>query len=204
MPFASCCARTTSAANCGTNAVPVSAWMLDSSANSAKIRGTPSRGCFASIPASCVPPTVFGKTVAAAALIARRGVNTLVLVHSTELLRQWQERLQTFLGCGKDMVGIIGGGKSRPTGRIDIAVMQSLHRQGETNPIVENYGHVIIIDECHHLSAVSFEAILKRVRACYVLGFTATLVRRDDCRRDCTCFRAGRQGAGPDRANRPS
>lgn len=123
-------------------------------------------------------PTAFGKTVTAAALIARRGVNTLVLVHRTELLRQWQERLQTFLDSGKDMVGVIGGGKSRPTGRIDIAVMQSLHRRGETDPIVENYGHVIV-DECHHLSAVSFEAILKRVRARYVLGLTATPVRRD-------------------------
>src|SRR5690606_31192989 len=123
-------------------------------------------------------PTAFGKTVTAAALIARRDVNTLVLVHRTELLRQWQERLQTFLGCGKDMVGVIGGGKSKPTGRIDIAVMQSIHRQGETNPIVENYGHVIV-DECHHLSAVSFEAILKRARARYVLGLTATPIRRD-------------------------
>lgn len=123
-------------------------------------------------------PTAFGKTATAAALIALRGVNTLILVHRTELVRQWQERLQTFLGCGKDMVGVIGGGKSKPTGRIDIAVMQSIHRQGETNPIVENYGHVIV-DECHHLSAVSFEAILKCVRARYILGLTATPIRRD-------------------------
>ncbi len=123
-------------------------------------------------------PTAFGKTVTAAALIARRGVNTLVLVHRTDLLRQWQERLQNFLEGDKDMIGVIGGGKSRPSGRIDIAVMQSLHRQGETNPIVENYGHVIV-DECHHLSAVSFEAILKRVHARYVLGLTATPIRRD-------------------------
>lgn len=123
-------------------------------------------------------PTAFGKTVTAAALIARRGVNTLVLVHRTELLRQWQERLQTFLDGGEEMVGVIGGGKSKPTGRIDIAVMQSLHRHGETNAIVENYGHVIV-DECHHLSAISFEAILKRVSARHVLGLTATPIRRD-------------------------
>lgn len=123
-------------------------------------------------------PTAFGKTVTAAALIARCGVNTLVLVHRTELLRQWQERLQTLLDGGKDAVGIIGGGKSRPTGRIDVAVMQSLSRQGETSDIVENYGHVVI-DECHHLSAFSFEALLKRVRARYVLGLTATPIRRD-------------------------
>jgi superfamily II DNA or RNA helicase len=123
-------------------------------------------------------PTAFGKTVTAAAMIAKRGVNTLVLVHRTELLKQWQERLQSFLGVGKGIVGTIGGGKTKPTGKIDIAVMQSVSRQGDVNPLVENYGQ-IIIDECHHVGAVSFDAILKRVKAKYVLGLTATPVRRD-------------------------
>lgn len=123
-------------------------------------------------------PTAFGKTVTAAALIARRGVNTLVLVHRTELLKQWQERLRSFLDVDKGMIGTIGGGKAKPTGRIDVAVMQSLSRQGEVNELVGNYGHVIV-DECHHISAFSFESILKRVRAKYILGLTATPVRRD-------------------------
>lgn len=123
-------------------------------------------------------PTAFGKTVTAAAIITRRSVNTLVLVHRTELLKQWQERLQTFLGVGKGIVGTIGGGKTKPTGKIDIAVMQSLSRQGEVNPLVEHYGH-IIVDECHHVGAASFDAILKRTRAKYVLGLTATPIRRD-------------------------
>jgi superfamily II DNA or RNA helicase len=123
-------------------------------------------------------PTAFGKTVTAAAMIARREVNTLVLVHRTELLRQWQERLQSFLGVGKGVIGTIGGGKAKPTGKIDIAVMQSLSRQGVINPVVENYGHVII-DECHHIGAASFDAILKVVKARYVLGLTATPIRRD-------------------------
>jgi superfamily II DNA or RNA helicase len=123
-------------------------------------------------------PTAFGKTVTAAAMIARRGVNTLVLVHRTELLRQWHERLQAFLGGDKGLAGTVGGGKSKPTGKIDIAVMQSLSRRGEVSPIVENYGHVVV-DECHHVGATSFDAILKRVKAKYVLGLTATPVRRD-------------------------
>lgn len=123
-------------------------------------------------------PTAFGKTVVAAAIIARRGVNTLILVHRTELLRQWQERLRAFLGAGKDFVGTIGGGKSKPTGRIDIAVMQSLSRRGEVDSVVEGYGQVIV-DECHHIGAVSFDAILRRAKAKYVLGLTATPIRRD-------------------------
>ena len=123
-------------------------------------------------------PTAFGKTVIAAAMITRRGVNTLVLVHRTELLKQWQERLQAFLGISKGVVGTIGGGKAKPTGKIDIAVMQSLSRQGDVNSLVENYGHVIV-DECHHVGAASFDAILKRTKAKYVLGLTATPIRRD-------------------------
>jgi superfamily II DNA or RNA helicase len=123
-------------------------------------------------------PTAFGKTVTAAAMIARRGVTTLVLVHRTELLKQWQERLQAFLGVGKGEVGTIGGGKAKPTGKIDIAFMQSISRQGKVNPLVYNYGQVIV-DECHHVGAVTFDAILKSAKAKFVLGLTATPVRRD-------------------------
>lgn len=123
-------------------------------------------------------PTAFGKTVTAAAMIARRGVNTLVLVHRTELLTQWQERLQSFLEVGKETVGRIGGGKAKPTGKIDIAVMQSLSRKGEISPLIENYGQ-IIVDECHHVGAVSFDSLLKQAKARYVLGLTATPIRRD-------------------------
>ena len=147
-------------------------------------------------------PTAFGKTVTGAAIIARRRVNTLILVHRTESLRQWQERLSAFLGIEKGVVGTIGGGRRKATGRIDIAEMQSLSRKGEVDPLVEDYGQVIADDnfagseigrtpvrpqgramdgahQCHHIGAVSFDAILKRVKARYVLGLTATPIRRD-------------------------
>ena len=123
-------------------------------------------------------PTAFGKTVVAAAMITRRSVSTLVLVHRAELLKQWQERLKSFLGVDKGVVGTIGSGKARPTGQIDIALMQSLSRQGEVNALVEDYGHVIV-DECHHIGAASFDAILKQAKAKYILGLTATPIRRD-------------------------
>jgi len=123
-------------------------------------------------------PTAFGKTVVAAAVIAKRSVSTLVLVHRTELLRQWQVRLQAFLGVGDEVVGVIGGGKDKPTGVIDVAVMQSLSRQGTVDPRVEGYGQVVV-DECHHVGAVSFDAVLRAAKARYVLGLTATPIRRD-------------------------
>ncbi|WP_322789098.1 TOTE conflict system archaeo-eukaryotic primase domain-containing protein [Thiohalocapsa halophila] len=123
-------------------------------------------------------PTAFGKTVVAAGMIAERRVNTLVLVHRTDLLNQWRERLQSFLGVGQGVIGTIGGGKTKLSGKIDLAVMQSLSRRGKVNPCVEDYGQVIV-DECHHLGATSFEDILKCVKARYVLGLTATPIRRD-------------------------
>jgi hypothetical protein len=123
-------------------------------------------------------PTAFGKTVAAAALIARRGVNTVILVHRTELLGQWQERLQSFLAVEKGIIGRVGGGKAKPTGIIDIAVMQSLSKNERFADLLDNYGQVIV-DECHHVGAVSFDLLLRRAKAKYVIGLTATPVRRD-------------------------
>src|SRR4026209_990311 len=98
--------------------------------------------------------TAFGKTVIAAWLIAQRGVNTLVLVHRRQLLDQWIERLSTFLEMPAKSIGRIGGGRNRPTGMLDIAILQSLVRKGVVNDCVAEYGHVIV-DECHHLSAHS-------------------------------------------------
>ena len=122
--------------------------------------------------------TAFGKTVVAANVIAKRGVSTLVLVHRRELMEQWRERLSTFLDVPLGSIGVIGGGKRKPTGTIDIAVLQSLVRKGVVDPIVAEYGQVIV-DECHHVSAFSFEAVLRQVRARFVLGLTATPIRKD-------------------------
>lgn len=123
-------------------------------------------------------PTAFGKTLTAAALIARRGVSTLILVHRNELLKQWQERLRAFLGLDKDQLGTIGGGKRNPSGMIDIASMQSLFRGEKVSDVIEHYGHVVI-DECHHFAARSYEKLFKAAKARYVIGLTATPIRRD-------------------------
>jgi superfamily II DNA or RNA helicase len=122
--------------------------------------------------------TAFGKTVVAAALIAHRSRNTLVLVHRRELLTQWVERLSSFLSIDAKQIGIVGGGKRKPTGIIDVALIQSLVRNGEVDDIVGNYGH-LIVDECHHLSAASFELVARRSKARYVVGLSATVARKD-------------------------
>lgn len=142
--------------------------------------------------------TAFGKTVAASAVIAERGANTLVLVHRRQLMDQWRTRLSEFLGVpitgagrkrkkhdgeegenpSQHEIGQIGGGAHQGTGFIDVAVMQSLYRKGVVSDLVAEYGQVIV-DECHRVSAVSVESIMKQVKARYVLGLTATPFRKD-------------------------
>ena len=122
--------------------------------------------------------TAFGKTVVGARMIAERGVGTLVLVHRRQLMDQWVERLSTFLDLPRAKIGTIGGGKRRPTGVVDVALIQSLVRKGEVDDIVGDYGQ-LIVDECHHLSAVSFELVARRTKARFVLGLSATVTRKD-------------------------
>ncbi|MFW2373637.1 MAG: TOTE conflict system archaeo-eukaryotic primase domain-containing protein [Gammaproteobacteria bacterium] len=123
-------------------------------------------------------PTAFGKTVTAIGMITKRKANTLILVHSRQLLDQWRERLQSFLPDTD--VGIVGGGKKKPNGIIDIATYQSLinKKDNTVSELVQDYGHVIV-DECHHVSAPRFEMVLNEIRAKYVLGLTATPERQD-------------------------
>ena len=122
--------------------------------------------------------TAFGKTVVGAWLIARRRVNTLVLVHRRQLLEQWVDRLSLFLGIPGKSIGRIGAGKNRPSGVVDVALIQSLCRKGIVDDRVADYGH-LIVDECHHLSAHSFELVARQAKAQFVLGLSATVTRKD-------------------------
>jgi superfamily II DNA or RNA helicase len=137
--------------------------------------------------------TAFGKTIVAIKLIAEKKINTLVLVDKIGLLMQWKDRLSEFLEINeilpeevkkrgrkkkKSIIGQIGGGKNTSSGIIDIAVMQSLSRQGKVKDCVKHYG-LVIADECHHASAFTYELILKTSPAKYVYGLTATPTRKD-------------------------
>lgn len=122
--------------------------------------------------------TGFGKTVAAAALIAERKVNTLIIVDKTQLKQQWVSQLASFLNLDKTEIGEVGGGKEKITGKVDVVTLQSLAYKGEIKSFITQYGQ-IIVDECHHISAFTFERVLKHVRAQYVCGLTATPIRKD-------------------------
>ena len=126
-------------------------------------------------------------------MIAERKINTLILVHRQQLLEQWNDRLNAFLNINEippalekkrghkkiqSVIGLIGAGKNMPSGIVDIAIVQSLNRSGDVKALVKDYG-MVIVDECHHVPAFSFEEILKSVSAQYVYGLTATPARQD-------------------------
>lgn len=120
-------------------------------------------------------PPGFGKTFVAAAVMARRSVSTLVLVHKTTLLEQWRDRLSEYLDCSEDEIGMLGKGKKRLNGRMDIATLQSLRRRPE---LIAEYSQVIV-DEAHHIPAASYDIPLRRFRGHYLLGLSATPYRKD-------------------------
>jgi superfamily II DNA or RNA helicase/very-short-patch-repair endonuclease len=122
--------------------------------------------------------TAFGKTVLAAWLIAARGVNTLVLVNRQQLQTQWVARLSAFLNIPEKEIGRLGGGHRKLTGRLDVALLQSLGRKGQVDDCLAAYGHVVA-DECHALSAPTFERVIRRAKARFVTGLSATPVRKD-------------------------
>jgi superfamily II DNA or RNA helicase len=137
--------------------------------------------------------TAYGKTVIGIALIAQRRVNTLILVDTLSLLEQWELRLKEFLIINESLpelpakkgrkkqssiIGRLGGGKKNLSGIIDIATYQSLVRGEVVKDAVKDYG-MVIIDECHHVAAPSFERVLREVNATYIYGLTATPKRQD-------------------------
>lgn len=125
-----------------------------------------------------VAPPGTGKTVMAINAIAGRKTNVLILVHRKPIMEQWRLQLSALLGIDLKDIGQIGAGKNKANGILDIAMIQSMEQKGSVDDKIIDYGFVVV-DECHHVSAVSFERVLTQAKAKYILGITATPYRRD-------------------------
>lgn len=124
----------------------------------------------------CVAPPGFGKTLIGAKIFEQRAVKTLIIVNKNMLLDQWISRFVDYFGYKKSDIGFLGKSQNRLNGNIDIATMQSLNNIPE---LVENYTQVIV-DECHHIPALTFEQIVKNFKGRYILGLSATPNRKDE------------------------
>ena len=125
-----------------------------------------------------VAPPGSGKTVIGCALIARHAVPTLVIVDRKPLVEQWRDRLVTHLDLSAKQIGQLGGGRNKATGIVDVAMVQSLARRDDLAALGAEYG-MVIVDECHHVPAVTFERAVREIAVRRWVGLTATPYRRD-------------------------
>jgi superfamily II DNA or RNA helicase len=123
----------------------------------------------------CIAPPGFGKTLIGSKMIEIRACTTLVIVNKNMLLDQWCERFVNYFGYLKKDIGYLGKSKNTLTTKLDVATMQSLKNNIE---VIKKYSFVIV-DECHHIPALTFEKIIKEFRGKYILGLSATPNRKD-------------------------
>ena len=125
-----------------------------------------------------VAPTGTGKTVIGCAIIANLSLPTLVLCHRKQIAEQWKERLLEFTSLTKNQVGILASAKKKTTGIVDVALFQSVVANANVVEYLDRYS-LVIVDECHHVPAISFEEVLGRIHAVRIYGLTATPRRED-------------------------
>jgi superfamily II DNA or RNA helicase len=133
-----------------------------------------------------VAPPGSGKTVIACGIIAHRKLPTLIVVDRQPLVEQWRERLGEHLGMATKEIGQLGGGRNTK-GAIDIAMAQSLARREDLGELAKAYG-LVIVDECHHVPAVTFERVVRQMPVRHWLGLTATPYRRDHLEKLITMY----------------
>lgn len=121
-------------------------------------------------------PSGSGKTVIYIELIILRDQKTLILVHTIDLLHQWRERFRQFTDIEPGIVQ----GDSFEVRDVTIATVQSL-KQPLDDTFTGQFG-MVILDECHHCPASTFQHLVDRFPARFRYGATATPERQDGLR----------------------
>lgn len=124
-----------------------------------------------------VAPSGSGKTIMWLELIAQRKQPALILVHRKQILDQWVERIQAFLGIAKTHIGQYSGVKKKIGKQITVGLLQSLARKDDLSELRNSFG-TIIVDECHHIPASTFREVIAQLNPKYLYGLTATPKRK--------------------------
>jgi len=124
-----------------------------------------------------VSPPGSGKTIMGLELIARRKQPALILTHRKQIMDQWIERIQTFLGIPKAHIGRIDGVKKSIGEKITVAMMQSSVRKEDLTNLNNRFG-LVLVDECHHIPAKTFREVISNINSRYCYGLTATPERK--------------------------
>lgn len=114
-----------------------------------------------------------GKTVMALAIIAARKQPTLIVVHSKELLYQWQKRIREFLDYE---AGLVGDGHFERAA-LTVAIVNSARKR--IHDLAPHFGH-LVVDECHRVPASLFTDVVSNFGGHYLLGLSATAFRSDE------------------------
>ncbi|MDB5089289.1 MAG: Type restriction protein res subunit [Mucilaginibacter sp.] len=127
-----------------------------------------------------VAPPGSGKTVLSLAVIKDKQQPALILVHRKQLADQWMERIESFLGIPKKEIGRIGQGKNKPGKHITVAMIQSMEKALDSSefPELMNAFGTIVIDECHHIPAETYQRVIGKLNSYYMYGLTATPFRK--------------------------
>jgi superfamily II DNA or RNA helicase len=127
-----------------------------------------------------VAPPGSGKTIIGLKIISDKSQSALIIVHRKQLVEQWIERIETFLGIPKHEIGRIGQGKSKVGKKVTIATIQSLSKElikPESDGFTNSFG-TIIVDECHHIPAKTYRDTISKLPTYYLYGLTATAFRK--------------------------
>jgi len=120
-------------------------------------------------------PPGTGKTIIGLQIIAEKKLPALILVHRKQILEQWLERIESFLGIHKRKIGQIHGAKKKIGDKITVAMLQSLNSVDEKKLLKIG---TVIVDECHHIPAKTFNETIQTLCPKYLYGLTATAKRK--------------------------
>lgn len=115
----------------------------------------------------------WGKTFTALAIAKKFRQKTLIITHTVALRTQWEKEIKKVFGIE---AGVIGSGRYEVDSPIVVGNIQTLYKIREK--IIKTFG-TLIVDECHHIPANTFNRLVDSSYARYKIGLSGTVERKD-------------------------